>query len=209
MKKLIIVGGGAFGREIFHWAGQHPECGERWQIEGFIDDNTEALDPWNYPKPILGPIQGHQPEGGDLYLCAIAKPSTKEKVCRTLQSEGAEFITFVHPSVTIGGNVTLGTGSVLCPKCVLTCDIELGDFSMLNCGVTLGHDVRTGTACTINGNAELTGGVTLGDRVFVGSHVTTHPGASIQDDATLGLGSAIIGRVKAGQSVLGVPARRI
>ncbi|MGB0743355.1 MAG: acetyltransferase [Opitutales bacterium] len=209
MRKLIILGGGSFARELYHWAKQHPDFDIKWRTVGFLDDNTEALDGMNYPIPIIGTVHGHKPEPDALYLCAIAKPPVKEEICRKLQSAGAEFLTLVHPSVIMGGNVTLGTGTVICPNCVLTCDIQIGDFTMLNCGATIGHDVRIGNFCTINGNAELTGCVTLGDRVFVGSHVTTNPGTKVQNDARLGFGSAVLGHIKSGRSVIGIPAREI
>ncbi len=209
MKRLIIIGGGAFGREVYHWAQQHPDCGKNWAIHGFLDDNSSALAGYNYPVTVLGAIEGHQPSPEDLYLCAITHPRTKETLCRKLQAQGAEFVTLLHPSVVLGGNVELGAGSVISPNCVLTCDIQLGDFTMLNCGVTIGHDVSLGHFCTINGNAELTGGVQLGERVFVGSHATTHPGTIIRNDAKIGLGSAAIGIIKEGQSVMGIPARAI
>ncbi len=43
MKKLLIVGAGGFGRELYVWASQHPDCGRAWTLAGFLDDNADAL----------------------------------------------------------------------------------------------------------------------------------------------------------------------
>ena len=43
MKKLYIVGAGGFGREVYAWVKQHPEFNKSWTLEGFLDDNADAL----------------------------------------------------------------------------------------------------------------------------------------------------------------------
>ena len=48
MKKLIIVGAGGFGREIFSWACKLQATENFSEIKGFIDDNIGALQHYNY-----------------------------------------------------------------------------------------------------------------------------------------------------------------
>ena len=68
----------------------------------------------------------------------------KKKVCQTLLSRSATFISLVHPSVIIGENIELGNGVVLCPRVTLTADISIGDFVAISCHSSVGHDAVIG-----------------------------------------------------------------
>ena len=157
MKKLYIVGAGGFGREIFSWASDHPDCGKEWEVAGFLDDDPGALDNYNLPVSGIMPVAGHQPDKLTCYVCAIGSPAVKRQVCESLESRGAQFISLVHPSVVLGRGVILGRGVVLCPHVTLTCDINLGNFVMFNCHSSAGHDVVVGDWSTISGHCDLTG----------------------------------------------------
>ncbi|MFZ9992754.1 MAG: hypothetical protein ACO3J6_10180, partial [Opitutales bacterium] len=109
MKKLLIIGAGGFGRELYAWASQHPDCGRQWQLAGFLDDNPEALKPFGSFAPVL-PLTGHRPAPDQLYLVGLGMPALKEKLVAPLVAAGAEFLTFIHPSAIIGARVTLGRG---------------------------------------------------------------------------------------------------
>ena len=65
MKKLLIVGAGGFGRELYVWASQHPDCGQAWELEGFLDDNSQALQSFGSFAPVR-PLTGHVVDAGKL-----------------------------------------------------------------------------------------------------------------------------------------------
>jgi sugar O-acyltransferase (sialic acid O-acetyltransferase NeuD family) len=207
LPKVYIVGAGGFGREVFTWASHHPDCGKKWEITGFLDDNAEALSGMDSPGKVVGPITLHSVEPQALYLCGLGQPEQKIKICTTLKKSGACFLTLVHPTCTVGQSVFLGEGVVLCPNVVLTCDITLGDFVMFNTHATAGHDVKVGAYSSVSSFCDLTGGVELGESVFLASRVTVVPGRKIGNGAYVGAGSVVIQNVSPGQRVFGVPAR--
>ena len=50
MKHLIIIGAGGMGRTLFDIARESMGYGEIFDIKGYLDDNTHALDNYdNYP----------------------------------------------------------------------------------------------------------------------------------------------------------------
>lgn len=208
MKQLYILGAGGFGREVFNWAEQHPDCGKAWDIRGFVDDNPDALQSFDYPVGVVSSVAACQPGPNDLFLCGIGQVEVKQRLVERLKAKGATFLTLAHPTAIIGRNVTLGEGTVLCPRVILTCDIRLGAFVTVNCASIAGHDVVVGDWTTINGGCELTGGVQVGEKAFFGTHALTRPGVQIGAGATIGLGSAVISNVPAGGRVIGVPARK-
>ena len=206
MKQLHIVGAGGFGRECHAWASQHPDCGKAWTIAGFLDDNAEALKPFGDFAPVR-PLAGHRPSADSVYLCGLGLPGAKEKLVAPLVSAGAEFITFVHPLAIFGARVKLGKGVVICPGAVLSTDIVLGNFAMVNLNSTMGHDAELGAWSTLSAHCDLTGHVKVADRVFMGSRASVIPGKKVGSGSIVGAGAVVVADVPPGVTVVGNPAR--
>jgi sugar O-acyltransferase (sialic acid O-acetyltransferase NeuD family) len=206
MKRVLILGAGGFGRELYHWLLQHPDSGRAWEVAGFLDDRPDALAGFDFPVGIVSAVKAYTPGADDLLVCAIGQPKVKRPLCEELRRRGARFLTFVHPSVVLGGRVELGEGVVLCPGVVITSCIRLDDLVMVNCCSSVGHDVRIGAYSTLCGHCDITGNCVLGESVFVGSGASLIPGVQVGDAAVVGAGSVVIRAVRAGASVFGNPA---
>jgi sugar O-acyltransferase (sialic acid O-acetyltransferase NeuD family) len=209
MKRLLIVGAGGFGREIFHWAQQHPDHGVRWVLGGFLDDNTSALEGFARDPGIIGTIRDYVPSSGDLLVCAIGLPKPKKVVAESLLARGAEFLTFLHPAATVGGHVQIGVGTVICPGAIITSDIRIGQFVTVNNCATIGHDATVGDYASLSCHVDITGFCKVGEGVFLGSHASMIPKSVIGDWALIGAGSMVMMPVEPGITVMGVPAKRI
>lgn len=209
MKQLLIVGAGGFGREVLSWLKDIPSSDCKWQIVGFLDDNPEALENYECDIPIVGSFSDFDPRADDCFVMAVGSPPLKLKVGELLEQKGAEFISLVHPSATIGRNVQLGRGCVICPNVTITCDVTIGPFVTINVHATVGHDVALGPGCTLNAHADVTGFVQLGKAVFVGSHGSILQHVQVGDFATIGAGSVVVRNVKPEITVFGVPAKKV
>lgn len=209
MRRLLIVGAGGFGRELFHWVQQHPDHGAKWRLGGFLDDRPGALDGFSRDPGIVGSIADYRPSPGDLLICGLGLPRSKKAVVDPLVARGAEFLTFVHPSAVVGGHVELGAGTVVCPGAVLTSDIRVGRFVTVNNCATIGHDAVVGDYTSLSCHADITGFCKVGEGVFFGSHGGMIPSTSVGDWALVGAGSMVIMAVPPGATVVGVPAKRI
>jgi sugar O-acyltransferase (sialic acid O-acetyltransferase NeuD family) len=209
MKRLLIVGAGGFGRELFNFARQHPDHGREWTVGGFLDDRADALAKFRYNPGVVGSIGGYQPAPGDLLLCGLGLSKVRKDVVTKLLARGAEFLTFIHPRAVLGDHVVIGRGSVICPGVVVTSDITLGEFVVLNNNATVGHDSALGDYVSLSCHADVTGFCTLGEGVFMGSHACMIPGSKIGAWALLGAGATVMTPVESGVTVIGNPARRI
>lgn len=205
MKKLYIIGAGGFGRELHSWVLSHPAHGRDWKFAGFLDDNLDALKDYGSFAPVTA-LLGHLPAPDSVYLCGLGIPSTKVRLTEPLLKAGAEFISFVHPSVVMGERVRLGRGVILCPGAILSCDILLGDFVMINLHTTIGHDVAVGDWTTVSSQCDLTGHVKVADRVFIGSKASVIPSRKIGAGSLVGAGAVVIRDVPPGVTVAGNPA---
>ena len=216
MKNLWIVGAGGFGRELFFWLKHSPENGVNWNIAGFVDDplvekGIKGNPIEKYLKTYNLKLKAFEDEkwtDKDIFVIGIGQPLLKEKVINKMIKQGVQFLTFMHPSAIIGEFVEIGYGSVICPNCIITCDVNIGKFVTINIGSTVGHDCKIGDFTVISGNCDITGNCKLGQKVFLGTHANLNPGTIIEDGATVGAGSFGIGKVKKEKVVLGVPARK-
>ena len=206
MRPLFIVGAGGFGREMHAWLRQHPDCDRLWTIAGFLDDNPAALDRFGAFAPVV-PATGHQPTSGSLYVCGLGLPEIKERVIAPLLAAGAEFLTYVHPTAVVGERVRLGRGTILCPGAVLSCDITVGDFVIINLNSTIGHDASVGDWSSLSALCDVTGHVKIAERVFMGSQATIIPTRTVGGRSIIGAGAVVMTNVPADVTVTGNPAR--
>lgn len=207
MKNLIIIGAGGFAREVLTWSRQCPEHGKQWQCKGFLDDNPLALSRFEVDLPILGSPMSYVPQKDDVFICAIGKPEARRNCVTAISRAGGVFINIIHPTVVIAERAQLGTGIILFPYTIISCDTRIGDHSALYYRCCVGHDARIGAFCQLSSYCDVTGNVCLEEGVFMGSHASVLPSVHVEAGATIGAGSVVIRRVKAGQTVIGVPAK--
>jgi sugar O-acyltransferase (sialic acid O-acetyltransferase NeuD family) len=206
---IIIVGAGGFGRELCAWVEDMIAQGASWRLAGFLDGNPHSLDGYSVDYPLLGDPANYVPHSGEQLICAIGTPAAKRQVVSDLFERGATFATLIHPTAYVGPRCQVGQGVVVCPRVVVTCDVKLGDFAMLNVGATVGHDATIGPWSTLSGHVDITGYATLGEGVFAGSHAVVLPGVTVGNGAIIAAGSVAMRNVPPGQTVVGVPAKKL
>jgi sugar O-acyltransferase (sialic acid O-acetyltransferase NeuD family) len=209
-RRLLLVGAGSMGRELSCWIRFDTPEWAGFEFGGFLDDDLHSLDDYpSYCPGIVSTIAGFKPDPGDALVMAITDPTTKLAVAQKLEDQGAQFLSFVHPSVIIADHVLVGRGVVICPKTVVSCNSVIGCFVSINLACTVGHDVRIGRGCTLSAHVDLTGFVTVDEGVFLGSHASVLPRAKIGAFAKVGAGSVVLRSVKGRATVIGVPAKQI
>jgi len=206
---LVIVGAGGLGREMYSWISQEIKEKPNYKINGFIDDNLNALDKFDYPVKVIGTIADYWPKSEEELVLSILNPETKKRIVKSLSQRGAEFYRLIHPTSIIGTNVKIGKGCIICPNCVLTNDVTLGDFIFINITSTIGHDTIIGDFTSINGNVHITGRVKIGKECLFGVGAKVIPGRRIGDNVVVGAGSVVIRNVHSNVTVFGNPAKKV
>ena len=209
MKNLIIVGAGGFGRETLMTINEINEINMTWNVLGFIDDNPDALNGIVCEKSIIGDISNWANIGEEEYVLSIANVAIKKKIAELLKSRGAKFATIIHPTARLDKTTEVGEGVILAARADVTTNCILGNFVFCNVAAQVGHDAIIGDYCTLFPNCSIAGGSILGKEVMVGTSASTYPGIKIGDSATVGMNSAVIRDVRAGTTVMGVPAKKI
>ena len=208
MKNLIIIGAGGMGRTLYDIACESIGYGEDFQIKGFIDDNLAALDEFkNYP-PVIGKISEYIPEKGDVFTFSIGGDSRRHCI-EELISRGAEFINIVHKTARLGTNVKIGVGNIIAAFTTLGADCKVGDYNMIQSYTVVGHDARIGDFNRVDTHVTCVGGIEIKNETTIHTSAVINHKVVIENKAKVGACSFVIRKVKEGQTVFGVPAKKI
>lgn len=205
--RIYILGAGGFGREVYQYLLDSGTTID--EIVGFLDDNSSALSDYNCKHQVIGDLFNFKLPKGALLIMAVANPSLKKQLYDFYKPKHYNFKTLIHPSAVIGGNVSVGEGSIICPHVTVTTDISIGKLCTVNAHSSIGHDAKLGDFCTLSGHCDVTGFANLDDEVFMGSHALVIPNVKVGRGAVIGAGSVVISKVRPGITVFGNPAKKI
>ena len=209
MKHLIIIAAGGFGREVYSTALESLGYGEEFDIKGFLDDNIHALDGFEGYPSILSTIDAYQPEEDDVFVCAVGVVKTRRILSEKIMAKGGSFQTLIHKTAYIGKNAKVGEGSIILAGARIHCDVTVGKYVIVQPYSILGHDVQVGAWTLINALADCGGMSKVGEMVTLHTTSFILPQSVIEDGATVGAGSVVLRKVKAGITVMGVPAKPV
>jgi sugar O-acyltransferase (sialic acid O-acetyltransferase NeuD family) len=209
-RRLFIIGAGDFGRELESWLELMPETTKDWYIEGYLDSGQELGEIKDYPSDykIVGNETYYPFKKNDLVIISIADPATKEVAYNILKGRVA-FLTYIAPNAILGKFNQIGEGCIICPNCILTTNIILGNCVTLNVGTQIGHDARIGNFSSLMPNVDIGGDCELGCRVYLGTNSTIVPRKKIADDVKISAGSIVTRSIQSKTVVFGNPAVKL
>lgn len=208
MKHLIIIGAGGMGRTLFDIARESMGYGEIFDIKGYLDDNTHALDNYdNYP-PVIGTIAGYDIQKDDVFTFSIGGDS-RRKCIESLLERNAEFINLIHKTARIGTNVAIGDGNIIAAYTTLGADSCIGDYNLIQSYSVIGHDARIGSFNRIDTQVMCVGGIRIGDQVTIHTSAVINHNVTLGNESKVGACSFVLRNVKEGVTVFGIPAKKL
>jgi len=207
----VVVGAGVQGRQICAAvAAAARVAGDR--LLGFLDDDAgkhgQTVDGW----PVLGPLAWARSHPGPLNVAiGIGQAQTKRQVVAQLRAMGGHlrFPPVIHPFSCVGPGVALGEGVVIQPGSALTCNLTVGEFTIVGACSSISHDAQVGAYNFLSPGLRIAGFGIVEDDCVTGlntcilAHVTMHSGS------ISGAGAVLIRDVAPGDTVVGVPARSV
>ena len=212
-RPLVIFGAGGLGREVAVLVHQLNEAAPvpRWNLQGFYDDVRPAT-PLVGGLPYLGNAADLNATREPLSVAiAVGSSAGRAAVAARLASENLFFPALVHPSVSLKEyqRLHLEAGCIVQQGCILTCDVQLGRFALLNLGCTIGHDVVINDLCSLMPHANVGGGAQLAEGVYLGTNATVIQGVRVGARTIVGAGAVVVSDLPADCTAVGVPARLI
>lgn len=213
MRDIVIIGCGGFGREV-QWLieriNEYHKEEKVWNILGYVDDSIEVGTMINGLK-VLGNTEylAHYKEKISV-ACAIGASNTRRKVIeKIIGNSNLEFPNLIDPSVQMSDLIELGKGNIICAANVLTVNIKILDFCIINLDCTVGHDVLFDSFVTVYPSVNISGCVNVGNCVELGTGTNIIQGKNINNGAVIGAGSVVIKDIPAQCTAVGSPCKPI
>lgn len=211
MKDIAIFGVGGFGREVLALIKDINRNSPKWNIVGFFDDGYEkGLMINGYPT--LGTTADlNKWETPISIAISIGNPVIKKKILNKITNPLVDCPTLIHPTVWIGDGefVEIGKGCIICAGNLITTNIKIGDFVILNLGCTVGHDTVIKDYAAFMPSVNISGEVTISEGVYVGTGAKIINQLEIGEYTIVGAGAVVSKTVPAHCTAVGVPAKPI
>jgi sugar O-acyltransferase (sialic acid O-acetyltransferase NeuD family) len=207
MKHLVIIGARGWGREVYTQAKFSVGYLEEYDIKGFLDDKTDALDGMDGYPPILGSVEDYEIQDDDVFVCALGDNDWRKYYAEIILKKGGLFINLIHKLAYVGQNTKLGKGCVIGHAVSISCDITIGHFVNFQRLVDIGHDAHIGSYCSLGCKSFIGGGASIDDGTIVQTGAIILPHIKVGKNCTVGAGAVVIKKVKDGDTVYGNPAK--
>ena len=214
MKDIAIFGAGGFGREVACLIRLINESlnEPRWNLIGFFDDNEGIKGTSNEYGKVLGGMETLNSWKTPLDIAiAVGNPQVVRKIAEGINNSLVDFPNIIAPSVTWldKSNVRMGKGNLLCSGCLVSCNIEIGNFNIFNGYIPIGHDTTIGNYNVIMPSWNISGGIIMGDCNFMGVKSVVLQYLKIGNNTRIGAGSVVMRNTKDGYLYIGIPAQKL
>lgn len=209
MKDIVIYGAGGFGREVACLIKQINEISLSWNLLGFLDDGKCIGDKNEY-GPILGGIAELNAWKTPIsVVIAMGNPEIIKTIVSKIKNEIVEFPNIIAPNVCLldENSLVMGKGNVICSNSIISCNVKLGDFNILNVYVQVGHDTQLGNYNVAMPSVNISGGILIDECNLFGVKSTVLQYLKIGVGITLAAGSVLMKNTTDNTTYLGNPAR--
>lgn len=210
MKKILIFGAGGFGREVQWLIERINQKNPIWNIEGYLDDGVEpGTEIAGYY--VLGGIEKlREYDEQTAVVCAIGSANMREKIISKIKNMGKyEFPNLIDPGVQMSDRISFGEGNIICAGNILTVDIIIRDFVILNLSCTVGHDVVMESFVTVYPGVNISGCTEVKKGVELGTGSRIIQGKTIEKNAIIGAGAVVIKDIVESGTYVGTPAKKV
>lgn len=201
-KKICIIGSSGFAKEVY-WLIQ--EAGMADNVECFMEPEKYWAEKNVFNIPVKK--QSEFDASKHIAVLGIGDPMIRKKIVTQQLPYNTEYPSIIHPSTKISKWVNMGRGAIICAYNMMTCDIKIGDFAVINLNCTIGHDCVIGDYFTLNPSVNVSGLCEFGNQVYIGTNAAVKQGIKICNDVTIGMGACVVKDIIEPGIYVGNPAK--
>lgn len=210
IEPLVIAGSGGLAREAAETVRACNAVAPRWNLLGFLDDNSALHGSSVARLPVIGPIAAAAIPADARVLLATGRPTdyaSRARIVRRLGIENERYATVVHPAASLAADTEIGFGSVVLAGAVATAGVRIGHHVAVMPHVTLTHDCVVDDFATICSRVALGGGVRVERGAYLGAGCLVRENLTIGEWSLVGMGSVLTRDVPPREIWYGAPAR--
>jgi sugar O-acyltransferase (sialic acid O-acetyltransferase NeuD family) len=210
---LVVIGAGGFGRETLDVIDAINEAAPApvWSVLGVLDDAPSEANLKRLARrevAYLGTVGDFLARPAtESYVVGVGSPRARRALADKCATAGLRPATLIHPTATLGFDVHVGEGSIICAGARLTTNIRLGRHVHLNPNVTVGHDTALGSFVSMNPASNVSGDCIVEDEVLIGVGAVVLNQLRVGRGAVVGGSACVVRDVSPYTLAKGVPAR--
>lgn len=205
--KSVIIGAGTYGEVYLAYL---QEAGI--DIVGFLDDDKKYERQQVRGVPVLGPVRLLETlkESDDVraVYCPLGNNKLRVKFLMYARELGYEIPNYIHSSVIISPNVTIGKGVYILLGTTIMPHTVIKDFVMISMGVRLAHHNVLEEGVFLSTGCNFGASIHANNYAYCGISSTIMTGVrELGEDCLIGAGAVVIKDVPDKAVVAGVPAK--
>lgn len=211
MKDIVIVGASGFAHEVVCLINKINEYRPTWNILGFIDSVLEKGSHTEYGD-IVGNDEDLNEWRTDInVVIALGSPKALKRISSLYNNPNIKFPNLISPDASLldEKRLRMGMGNIICSNCVISTNVEIGNYNVFNWNTTIGHDTIIGNYNSMMPGVRVSGAVNIGDMNFFGVSSVVLQQKKIGNSIVLGAGSVLMSNAKDECTYMGNPAKRI
>ena len=211
MKRIVIIGAGAHGREVAEILRCQAQHGKALQLLGFVDEDREIHRQVIDDLPVLGDWRWFEEVDKSEFavICASGFSTTRKTMAERAAAIGLSFATAIFPLAYVSPDARVGEGVVIYQNVTICRGSSIGNHALVNAGSVISHDTQLDDYTTLNPGVNLAGTVSIGEGCYLGIGCNVIQGIKIGPWTTVGAGAAVVRDLPANVTAVGVPARVI
>lgn len=212
MNNIAIYGAGGFGKEIAYLIDFINQKKKTWNLIGYFDDQNEKKgNKFNHLDVIGGIEDLNQYRESLSIIFSIGNPKVVQNIYDKIYNNNIVFPNIISPDCIFldPKNINLGKGNLIMPQSLISCNVMFGDFNLMNCGVSIGHDSTIGSFNSFMSYSKISGEVNIGDSNYFGACSLVLQQKIIGNNTVIGASSVIMRNTEDEHTYLGNPAVKI
>ena len=207
MKKLFIVGGGGFAREVYMQIKYQVVLGEEFEFGGFLGHAGygHSVDYKNLQHHYKGEVADYAFEDEDYCIIGAGGATLRQKIFDDVKALGASFTNFISQDSLVDDSADIGEGNIIINS-IVTVNVTMGNANLLNSDVILGHDCHIGDFNFFGPRSQALGRAEVGNNNSIGANALLLPNCKVGNGNKIGPLSAVYKGCKNNGYYVGNPA---